>query len=126
LLEIGGLGIGATVAALATWLDVTGIAFGVTLMAIGLLVLPARRRTANQEFESKPNTLRHKLVRSLTDQFDREMRRSTQRIEDTVAPYARIVRAEQEKLVKQQTDLVELEAHITGLGSQLQSPIATE
>ena len=125
LLEIGGLGIGAVVAALATatWLDVTGIAFGVTFMALGLLVLPARRRRANQELETKLNTLRHKLVRSLTDQFDREMRRSTQRIEDTVAPYARFVRAEQEKLEKQQNELVELEAQISGLRSQLQAPI---
>jgi hypothetical protein len=100
LLEVGVLGIGAVVAALATatWLEVTGIAFGVTFMALGLLVLPARRRRANQELETKLNTLRHVLVRSLTDQFDREMRRSTQRIEDTIAPYARFVRAEQEKL----------------------------
>jgi hypothetical protein len=48
------------------------------------------------------------------------MRRSTQRIEDTVDPYARFVRAEQEKLEKQQTELIELEAHITGLRNQLQ------
>ena len=44
LLEIGGLGIRAAVAVLATatWLDVTGIALGMSFMALGLLVLPAR------------------------------------------------------------------------------------
>lgn len=128
LLEIGGLGIGAVVAALATatWLDVTGIAFGVTFMALGFLVLPARRRRANQELEMKLNTLRQKLVSSLTDQFDREMRRSTQRIEDTVAPYARFVRAEQEKLERQQKELIELEAHITDLQNQLQRPASID
>ena len=82
--------------------------------------------SANQELETKLNTLRQKLVRSLTDQFDREIRRSTQRIEDTVAPYARFVQAEQEKLEKQQTELIELEAHITGLRNQLQAPIDSE
>ncbi|HUS93883.1 MAG TPA: dynamin family protein [Patescibacteria group bacterium] len=124
LLEIGGLGIGAVVAALATatWLDMTGIAFGVTFMALGLLVLPARRRKANQELETKLNTLRQNLVGNLTDQFNREMRRGAQRIEDTVAPYTRFVRAEQEKLEKQQSELIESEAHITGLRNQLQAP----
>ena len=40
--------------------------------------------------------------------------------------YARFVRAEQEKLEKQQTELIELEAHISGLRSQLQTTRATE
>ena len=47
------------------------------------------------------------------------MHRSMQRIEDTVAPYARFVRAEKEKLENQQTELIELEARITGLRNQL-------
>lgn len=122
VLEIGGLGIGAAVAALATatWLDFTGIAFGVTFMALGFLVLPARKRRANQELEAKLGALRQKLMSNLTDQFNREMRRATQRVEDTVAPYARFVRAENERLTKQQKILVELETQITGLRHQLQ------
>jgi small GTP-binding protein len=122
VLEIGGLGIGAAVAALATatWLDVTGIAFGVTFMALGFLVLPARRRRANQELEAKLGSLRQKLMSNLTDQFNREMRRATQRVEDTVAPYARFVRAENERLNKQQSALVELETQLSGLRHQLQ------
>jgi small GTP-binding protein len=129
LLEIGGLGIGAAIAILATatWLDVTGIAFGLTFMTLGFLVLPARRRRANQELETKLNDLRQQLMQSLTEQFNREMRRATQRIEDTVAPYARFVRAENDALRKQQETLVELEAHITGLRHLLQiQPQATQ
>ncbi len=122
ILEIGGLSIGAAIALLATatWLDVTGIAFGLTFMTLGILVLPARRRRANKELETKLNELRKKLMSNLTDQFNREMRRSTQRVEDTVAPYARFVRAENERLVAQKETLVELEANITGLRHQLQ------
>ncbi|MBE2221656.1 MAG: hypothetical protein IAF02_08960 [Anaerolineae bacterium] len=55
--------------------------------------------------------LRHNLVNSLTEQFDREMRRSTQRIEDTVAPFAPFVLAETDKLTVQHDALVEIEAH---------------
>ena len=77
--------------------------------------MPARKRKAKQEFAEKLNELRTTLVGSLTTQFDREIRRSTQRIEDTIAPCTRFVRAEEEKLTAQQDQFVELEAHITGL-----------
>ncbi len=121
LLEIGGLSIGAVVLATVTaaWIDITGILAGLTFMTLGLLVLPARRRKANQELESKLTELRRQLVGNLTEQFDREMRRGAQRIEDTIAPFARFVRAEGGRLENNQTTLVELEAHITGLQSQL-------
>jgi multidrug efflux pump subunit AcrB len=73
------------------------------------------------ELEDKLAELRQKLMGSLTDQFDREMRRGTQRIEDTVAPFARFVRAEQDKIGAQRDQLVELEAHIVGLRAQLRA-----
>jgi hypothetical protein len=122
VLEVGGITIGAAVAALATatWLDVTGIAFGITFMTLGMLVLPARRRRANQELETKLRKLRETLMRDLTDQFDREMRRSTQRIEDVIAPYARFVRAERDKLEGQQETLEGISERISGLRHQLQ------
>lgn len=121
LLEIGGLSIGAIVLATvsAAWIDVTGILAGLTFMTLGLLVLPARRRKANQELESKLAELRRKLIGNLTEQFNREMRRGAQRVEDTIAPFARFVRAEGSRLESSQEILVELEAHITGLQAQL-------
>jgi small GTP-binding protein len=121
LLEISGLSIGAAVLATvsAAWIDYTGIFAGLTFITLGLLVLPARRRKANQELESKLAELRRKLVGNLTDQFNREMRRGAQRIEDTIAPFARFVRAEGGRLENNQTVLIELEAHITGLQAQL-------
>jgi hypothetical protein len=103
----------------AAWIDVTGILAGLTIMTLGLLVLPARRRKANQELESKLGELRRKLIGNLTEQFNREMRRGAQRIEDTIAPFARFVRAEGDRLEGNQDTLVELEAHITGLQAQL-------
>ncbi|MCP4360924.1 MAG: dynamin, partial [Chloroflexi bacterium] len=116
-----GVGLGVAIAAAAhlVWIDVTGILASVTAAALGLFILPSRRRKAKKELEEKLDDMRRRLVANLTDQFNREMRRGAQRIEDTIAPFARFVRAEDEKLSSQQETLVELEAHIIGLQAQL-------
>lgn len=118
-----GVGLGVAIAAAAhlVWLDVTGILAGIAAAALGLLILPTRRRKAKQELESKLFELRRTLMSGLTEQFDREMRRGTQRIEDTVAPFARFVRAENDKLTDRREQLVELEAHVVGLQAQLKA-----
>ena len=59
--------------------------------------------------------MRSTLVDSLTTQFEREMRRSTQRLEETVAPFTRFVRAEEEKLLAQRERLAEIESQIAGM-----------
>ncbi len=116
-----GLGIGVAIAAAAqvVWIDVTGILAGITAAALGLIILPSRRRSAKKELEEKLEDLRQRLVSNLSEQFNREMRRGAQRLEDTIAPFARFVRAESDKLNQQQGQLVELEAHIVGLQAQL-------
>ncbi len=116
-----GLGVAIAIAAHVVWVDVTGILAGIAAATIGLLILPARRRRAKRELEEKLAALRKKLMGSLTEQFDREMRRSAQRIADTVAPFGRFVRAEQDKINAQRDQLVELEAHVVGLRAQLQA-----
>ena len=117
-----GVGIGAAlaIAATASWVDITGIVAGLTAAAFGLFILPNRRRKAKIELGEKLTTLRANLVSELTEQFEREMRRSAQRVEDTIAPFARFVRSENDKLTEQYERLNELEAHINGLRAQLQ------
>lgn len=121
LAGVGGVGIGVAVATAAhvLWLDVTGVLAGVAMVALGLLILPNRRRKAKQQLAEKLSELRQKLVSGLTEQFNREMRRGAQRVEDTVSPFARFVRAEKDKITKQQEELAELEAHLIGLQAQL-------
>jgi small GTP-binding protein len=114
-----GLGVAVAIAAHVAVLDWTGIIGGLTAATIGLLILPARRRRAKQELAEKLSDLRERLMSSLGEQFQREMRRSAQRVEDTVAPFARFVRGEREKLQEQHDTLVELEAHLEGLQRQL-------
>jgi small GTP-binding protein len=120
-----GLGVAVAVAAHVVWVDVTGVLAGIAAAALGLLILPSRRRKAKQELEAKLADLRQKLVTSLTEQFNREVRRGAQRIEDTIAPFTRFVRAEKDKLDAQHGALVELEAHIVGLQGQLKAPLVS-
>jgi small GTP-binding protein len=122
LVEIGGLSLGAIVAALtsAAWIDFTGIMAGVTIMALGFLIIPARRRRANRELQAKLAELRQRLMSGLSEQFDREMRRSLQRIEDTIGPFARFVRSERAKIEERRDRLTELEGEIDTLRRQLQ------
>ncbi|NKQ35839.1 MAG: GTP-binding protein [Chloroflexi bacterium] len=116
-----GVGIGVAIAAAAqvVWIDVTGILAGLTAAALGLFILPSRRRKAKKELAEKLAALRLDLTTSLTEQFEREMRRGAQRIEDIIAPFARFVRAENERLTAQRDELVEIEAHVVGLQAQL-------
>lgn len=120
-----GVGVAIAIAAHVVWVDVTGVLAGIAAATLGLLILPARRRKAKQELAEKLADLRDKLVSSLTEQFDREMRRGTQRIEDTVAPFGRFVRAEFDKISEQREELSELEAHLIGLQAQLKSEKVT-
>jgi small GTP-binding protein len=112
-----GVGLGVVIAVVAhtAFLDFTGIFAGVAAAALGLLILPARKRKAKLELSAKLAELRSKLVSGLTEQFEREMRRGAQRIEDTIAPFTRFVHAEESKLSARQVELDELEAHIIGL-----------
>jgi small GTP-binding protein len=126
---LAGVGVGiGTALALATtvaWVDITGVVAGLTSAAFGLIILPHRRRKAKVELSEKLAELRDSLVSELTGQFEREMRRSAQRVEDTVAPFARFVRAENDRLTEQYDALNELEAHLNGLRAQLRSEKVT-
>jgi small GTP-binding protein len=100
LAEVGAIGLGAAVTALATttFADVTGILAAGALAVIGLFVIPVRRRQAKAAMREKIEGMRRQLVGSLTSQFDREVERSVGRVRDAIAPYTRFVRAEQQRL----------------------------
>lgn len=120
----GGVGLGlGTALVLATttaWMDVTGILAGVLGAALGLFVFPSRRKKAKESLGVRLEELRIELMTNLRDQFSREMRRSQQRLDDTVAPFSRFVRAERSKLEAQRTQLTILEEHLLGLHQQVE------
>ncbi len=100
MLEVGGLGLGAAIVAMVTstaW-DLTGVAAGLTVMGLGLLVLPRRRAKAKRELHQKMQALRDGLEGGLGRQLDEEVQRAKERLTAAVAPYTRFVRAELERL----------------------------
>ena len=114
------IGVIVAVVAHAAFLDFTGIFAGVAAAALGLLILPARKRKTKAEFGAKLTDLRTRLVGNLEQQFEREMRRSTQRVEDTIAPFDRFVRAEHDRLSGRQRTLQELSTSVSDLMRRLE------
>jgi len=105
--ELGAIGLGALVATLATTaaMDVTGIIAASVVAALGLLIIPARKRAAKKEMMERVAALRLQLTDALSTQFEKELNHSLQRITDAIAPYTRFVRAEQQKLQQMQAEL---------------------
>ena len=76
------MGLGAAITAIATTMaaDVTGILLAGLVAVLGLFVIPAKRRKANQEMTQKVSIMRDQLIKSLSGHFEREMERSLEHI----------------------------------------------
>lgn len=117
LLEVGAIGLGATVALVAasTAVDVTGIVAASALALIGLFVVPSRRRSAKRELSERIEIMRQGLLTGLTGQFEREMERSLGRLREAIAPYTRFVRSEREHLEDARDRLADLQERLDGI-----------
>ena len=120
-LQIGAVGLGAVIAAIATTLaaDVTGILLAGLVAALGLFIIPARRNKAKKEMRAKVAEMRHQLTKALRGHFDKEIERSLQHINDTVAPYTRFVRAERNKNTDVQETLQTIQNGLSRLQTQI-------
>jgi small GTP-binding protein len=100
VIEVGAIGLGTVFTLLATTqlMDFTGILAASTIAVLGLMVLPRRRRKAKADLSARVLHLRNQLMEALTQQFQREVERSGQRIRESVAPYSRFVRSEHKRL----------------------------
>jgi small GTP-binding protein len=120
LLEVGGLGLGAAIVAMVTstaW-DLTGIAAGLTVMGLGLLVLPRRRAKAKRELHRQMQALRDGLEAGLGRQLDEEVQSANERLTAAVAPYTRFVRAELERLDALAEELNEVRERLADLRAE--------
>jgi small GTP-binding protein len=117
LVEAGAIGLGTLLTIVATThlADFTGILAASTVAALGLFILPARRKKAKRDLKEKVIELRGRLMATLTEQFDREVEGSVRRIEEAIAPYTRFVRAERERLSALQGELRRLQGGLEGL-----------
>ncbi|MDH4065172.1 MAG: dynamin, partial [Acidobacteriota bacterium] len=117
LAEVGAIGLGAAVTALATttFADVTGILAAGALAVMGLFVIPLRRKQAKAAMRERIESMRRQLMDSLTSQFDREVDRSVGRVREAMAPYSRFVRAEHQRLGQAQDELGAIRDQLGGL-----------
>lgn len=122
-LEAGALGLGALVTTLATTAaaDVTGVLLAGLVAAVGLFIIPARRRQGKAKLNEKMADLRAQLNESLRGQFEKEIRNSQERMQEAISPYTRFVRAEREKLEEMGKKLKDLKLAIEGLKNKLES-----
>ncbi|MEA3337589.1 MAG: dynamin family protein [Chloroflexota bacterium] len=123
IIEVSALGLGAIlVAALHTLVaDVTGLLAAGTLAAVGLYILPNRRRKAREELRVKVLDLQTQLHEALTTQFEQELSRSVQLINEAIQPYTRFVRSEREKLVDVNEEMASIGAELNHLRAQIEA-----
>jgi len=123
LAEAGAVGLGAIVTAVATSAaaDITGILAASMIAVVGLFVIPNKRRTAKKDLSDKVASVRRKLMKALTDQFDRETQRSVERIRDALSPYTGFVKGETERFQALRQDLDRLAGELDGVKARIEA-----
>jgi hypothetical protein len=122
-LGAGALGLGALVAALATTAvaDVTGVIMAGIIATIGLFIIPAKRREGKTKLMERIAGVRIQLIETLRHQFEKEINRSIERIQEAIAPYTRFIRAEREKMQDMEKKYKQLKLEINQLKVKLES-----
>src|SRR5918994_1819363 len=123
-LEVGAVGIGAVVVALATtrFLDATGLIAAAIIAGYGVFILPNRRRKAREEFREKTDALRKRLGEVVRRQFEAESNRSVERMREAIAPYTRFVRSEHARMTSAREDLAAIDAETLALKDEISAP----
>ncbi len=121
LAEAGAIGLGATVALMAssTAVDITGLVAAGILATVGLLILPVKRRRAKTELREKIGALRSTIMEGLRRQFDAEAAKSLDRIRSAIAPYDRFVRSESGRLESRKARLDDLSRRLESLREEI-------
>jgi len=123
LAEVGAIGLGAilTHIAVTAAADFTGILAAGAVAVLGFFIIPNRRRDAKKDLRQKIAVMREQLMSSLTAQFDREVEGSLRRIDESIAPYTRFVRAERDRLTVAREELDAVNQGLVRLRSRVES-----
>ncbi len=119
----GGIGLGAAIVAFVGTVaaDVTGILAGIALLGLGLYIIPARRNRAKRDFDEKMQELRTRLRTAMQEQFTKELNNAITRVQDSIAPYTRFVRAEQKKTTAMQEQVLQLDSAVISLKNDIEN-----
>ena len=99
--------------------DVTGLLAAGAVAALGLYVIPARRRRAQKELQAKITNLRDQLSWALSEQFERELARSVRRLREALQPYTQFVEAQEIAVTTAEKDLNETVRALDDLAEQI-------
>jgi GTPase Era involved in 16S rRNA processing len=126
-LEVGAIGLGAIISAIATTVaaDVTGILLASFIAALGLFVIPARRRSAKHDMHARISEMRLNLIEALRSQFRGEIERSIQNVRESISPYTRFVRGERERLQSIENSLNGLQTELAQLKQKVETMTET-
>jgi small GTP-binding protein len=114
-----GLGTLVTVAASTAAADVTGIVLASVIAALGFFIIPARRSQGKAQMRARIAEIRARLSEALRARFRDEIARGTARMRDSIAPYARFVRAEGDKLRDTDARLGQLKADVARIRARV-------
>jgi len=119
--EVGALGLGALVTILATTAsaDLTGIMLAGLTAALGLFIIPAKKKQARSLFSKNISELRIKLKATLAKEFEEQVNHVVAHIDETIQPYSRFIRSEQGLLEKNTETFKELKKRIVLLKDEI-------
>jgi small GTP-binding protein len=119
--SVATLGVLVSLAIATAWIDITGITAALVSGAVGLFIIPYRKRKAQEEFRQRTLELKEKLLAAMTEQFNTELDRAVNRIREAIAPYTRFVRLEQERVSGADATLSDIERTLSQLSAQISS-----
>ncbi|HEX9116765.1 MAG TPA: dynamin, partial [Anaerolineae bacterium] len=89
--------------------------------ALGLYLIPNKRRRAKNDLHTKITDLRLRLTQAITAQFERELGGSLNRIRGAMRPYTLFVEAQRSSLLGTLTTLEDTEQALSALTSQVEA-----
>lgn len=121
VLEVGAIGLGGVLLAVlsSAAADFTGILAASAVAAMGLYIIPNKRRQAKNDFHAKISELRDQLARTISRQVSGEMDASVAQIREALGPYTRFVRVQRDNLTGTQTELAQVDAVIGRLRGEI-------
>lgn len=121
--QLGAIGIGALSHLLLPTLamELTGILAGLSVGVLGLYVLPMKRNKLKREFRENVMRLNLKLKNEFKTQFEQDVANSTVSIKDSISPFSRFVRSENEKYEKDKTELISIHETIDQIRKEIES-----
>lgn len=124
--EVGAVGLGTLIYIVATTAaaDITGVLLAGLMAALGLFIIPAKRKQAKLEMRDKISSLRSQLMDSLRKQFEDEINRSLQKITEAISPYTRFVRSEKTKLSKYQDEFENIRTNLIKCKAEIEATTA--